>query len=109
MAKLSRDQELVERLKQQFAAYPTHDWKERYDEQGRLLGLNLDQMKLTQLPPRLWQFASLEELDLRDNQLGGLPAELGQLTRLRWLHLGYNQLSSLPAELGQLTHLRWLW
>src|ERR1700730_16434962 len=88
MARLSRDQELVERLKQRFAEYPSHEWGEQYDEQERLLYLNLCELKLTQLPPELWQFTSLQGLDLRQNQLSSLPAQLGQLTNLQklWLH-----------------------
>ncbi len=106
MAKLSRDQELVERLKRRFAEYPSHDWREQYDEQGRLLRLDLDDLKLTHLPPELWQFTSLQELNLNNNELSSLPATLGQLTNLQDLWLSGNQLSSLPAELGQLTNLQ---
>src|SRR5258708_9890130 len=93
MAQLSRDQELVERLKQRFAEYPSHDWKEQYDEQGRLLQLSLDELKLTQLPSELWQFTSLQGLYLHDNQLSDLPPELGQLPNLQVLRLDDNQLS----------------
>src|SRR5258708_1151538 len=38
---VSHDQELVERLKQQWSAASSHDWQEYYDEQGRLLRLSL--------------------------------------------------------------------
>ncbi len=106
MARLSRDQELVERLKQRFAEYPSHEWGEQYDEQERLLYLNLCELKLTQLPPELWQFTSLQQLDLRQNQLSSLPAQLGQLTNLQKLWLHDNLLSSLPAALFQLTNLQ---
>src|SRR5258707_946356 len=129
MAQLSRDQELVEQLRWQHDRYsedwwnthkddmwldedgslhddPYHYWNEQYDEQGGLLRLNLGGLKLVQLPPELWQFTSLQELDLYQNQLSGLPAELGQLANLRTLDLYQNQLSSLPAELGQLANLQ---
>src|SRR5258708_3462125 len=131
MAQLSRDQELVEQLRWQHDRYsedwwnthkddmwldedgslhddPYHYWNEQYDEQGGLLRLNLGGLKLVQLPPELWQFTSLQELDLYQNQLSGLPAELGQLANLRTLDLYQNQLSSLPSELGQLANLRGL-
>ncbi len=113
MAQLSRDQELVERLKQRFAEYPSHDWKEQYDEQGRLLQLSLDELKLTQLPSELWQFTSLQGLYLHDNQLSDLPPELGQLPNLEMLELADNpQLQIPPPEVVQqgtpavLTYLR---
>src|SRR6266704_1499225 len=88
--------------------YLFHDWNEQYDEQGRLLRLDLDRLKLTHLPPELWQFASLHTLDLNNNQLSSLPAALFQLVNLHTLDLSGNQLSSLPAELGQLVNLHTL-
>ena len=128
---LSLDQELVERLKQHYAPSSPHDWQEYYDEQGRLLRLNLEDLGLVQPPADLWQFTSLQELNLGENQLSSLPAELGKLVNLESLNLGQNkfsfwpgelgqlinlqeldlsqnQLSSLPPDLGQLVHLRWL-
>ena len=69
----------MKRLKQRFAAYPSHNWSEQYDEQGRLLRLHLDELKIVQLPPELWQFTSLQGLGLGENQLSSLPAALGQL------------------------------
>jgi internalin A len=108
MAQLSQDQKLVKRLKRRFTLYPSHDWDEKYNEQGGLLHLNLSKLELAQLPPELWQFTSLQWLNLYDNQLSSLPAELCQLTNLETLVLNKNQLSSLPAELGQLTNLEHL-
>jgi hypothetical protein len=106
LGQVSRDQELVERLKQQCTASSSYDWKEYYDEQGRLLRLNLADLGLVQLPAELWQFTSLQELDLGENPLSSLPTELGQLINLEWLGLDQNQLSSLLAELGQLVNLQ---
>ncbi len=103
---ISHDQELVERLKQQWSADSAHDWKEYYDEQGRLLRLNLADLGLVQPPAELWQFTSLLELDLGENQLSSLPAELNQLVNLEWLGLDKNEFSSLPAELGPLINLQ---
>src|SRR5258707_1355769 len=119
MAQLSRDQELVEQLRWQHDRYsedwwnthkddmwldedgslhddPYHYWNEQYDEQGGLLRLNLGGLKLVQLPPELWQFTSLQELDLYQNQLSSLPAELGQLANLRGLMLTDNPGLQMP-------------
>ena len=108
MAKLSHDQELVKRLKRRFIWKFFHGWVDQYDGEGRLLFIYLHNLKLTQLPPELWQFTSLQTLYLWSNQLSSLPTELGQLTNLQTLDLSNNQLSSLPTELGQLTNLQTL-
>jgi Leucine-rich repeat (LRR) protein len=54
--------------------------KETYDEQGRLI-----------------------ELDLSGSGITYLPGELGLLTNLQRLYLDTNQLTQIPVELGQLT------
>ena len=77
-----------------------------YDRQGRLINLHLCGLKLAQIPSEVWQFSSLQELDLFYNQLSTLPAEIGQLSSLQELHLHENQLSTLPAEIGQLSSLQ---
>lgn len=105
----SHDQEIVERLKQRYAAFPSHDWQEYYDEQGNLLRFSLAELELVDLPPELWQLTSLLELDLSVNQLSSLPVELGQLVNLERLDIGQNKFCDLPAELGQLTNLQELY
>lgn len=102
----SSDYELVEQLKRHHTMSSSHDWKEYYSEQGRLLRLSLADLELMQLPAELWQFTSLQELDLSENQLSSLPAEIGRLVNLESLALSMNQLSSLPAAMGQLINLQ---
>lgn len=87
VTQLSHDQELVKRLKRRYFWYRSHDWKEQYDGEGRLLRLSLDNLNLIHLPRVLWQFTSLQTLHLDSNHLSSLPAELGQLANLQELRL----------------------
>ena len=82
MTALSQDQELFAQLKQRLMErFP--GLQEEYDQEGRLLHLNLGHLGLVQLPPELLQFTSLQELGLSGNELSRLPPEVGQLISLR--------------------------
>ena len=48
-------------------------------------------------------------LDLRENAIPDVPPELGKLTALRSLLLGRNPITALPAELGKLSKLQGLY
>ncbi len=99
------------------------------DEEGRVIGLNLDKMQLSKLPQSLFKLTNLKalslfdnnikelpieifnltnlhSLDLVDNQLSALPVEICNLTNLQSLNLAYNQLSALPVEIVNLTNLQ---
>ena len=81
------------------------------DENGRVIGLNLNRNGLSgEIPPGLGQLSSLTWLDLSGNDLGGeIPPELGNLAKLRWLSLGGNSLEGeIPPELESLASLRGL-
>ena len=78
------------------------------DENGRVIGLNLNRNGLSGgIPPGLGQLSSLTWLDLSGNELGGeIPPELGNLAKLRWLSLGGNSLEGeIPPELADLAGL----
>ena len=53
--------------------------------------------------------ASVEKLDLNQNQLTSLPGEIGLMTGLEKLYLGWNQLTLLPEEIVALTGLKKLY
>src|SRR6266849_359920 len=97
------DQEIVAIIAEKISITPITD---KYDDDGRLINLELSGLALSQLPAELWQLTSLQELYLHENQLSQIPAEIGQLTNLQKLRLDKNQLSRLPPELWQLTSLQ---
>jgi hypothetical protein len=99
--------------------------------------LDLSNMRLHAIPPRVFEMTDLEELDLSENELTELPKDILRLTKLRvlvlegkafdysnhwtalppWigdlgalevLDLGDGKFSSLPPEIGKLTKLRYL-
>src|SRR6266487_370664 len=106
MPTLHSDQEIVAVIIEKIGAAPT---ELTYDDDNRLIKLGLSGLALTQLPPELWQFTSLQELYLDNNQLSQLPPEIGQLTNLQMLWLDENKLSKLPPEIGQMTSLQKLY
>jgi len=84
------------------------------EELGQLASLQVLELYNNELsgsiPKELGQLASLQKLSLINNQLSGsIPKELGQLASLQKLDLTDNQLSgSIPKELGQLASLEGL-
>lgn len=101
----------------------TYNPKPEFDEQGRLIKLDLAGQDLTELPLAVCEFSALQELrlgfvvddnglrweaDIRYNKLTSLPEEIGNLQALRILTLGSNRLASLPAGFGRLTKLEYL-
>lgn len=67
--------------------------------------LNLNNCKLTEFPPEIFELTNLTELELDSNQLTIIPEAIGNLTNLTKLDLYENELTTLPDSLGQLTHL----
>ncbi|VVB00102.1 unnamed protein product [Arabis nemorensis] len=60
------------------------------------------------IPPQLWSFIYLTNLNLAQNYLtGSLPPEIGNLVRMEWMTFGINALSGpVPKEIGLLTELK---
>jgi Leucine-rich repeat (LRR) protein len=71
--------------------------------------LDLCGCKLTEIPLKVFELTSLQELYLHRNQLTTLPPEIGRLTSLQVLNLYNNQFTTLPPEIGKLTSLRELY
>ncbi|GEM_PF-1255715 len=70
--------------------------------------LYLSDMGLREIPPQVWEFEHLLQLDLNDNRIKVLPPDIARLTNLERLSLDGNRLEELPPEIGQLSHLEWL-
>ena len=71
-----------------------------------LVGLYLNDNRLTKLPAEISLLSKLQKLELSRNKLRTLPVELGDMTELRELYLNGNSLRILPQELGRLFQLR---
>jgi len=77
----------------------------KYNQQGQLIHLNLNELNLTILPDSVGEFEHLQELYLAGNQLTELPDCLRQLSALRILTLGdYAQHDNNSIVLGNLLH-----
>ena len=84
---------------------------------GNLRKLVLDECRLNELPPEVWDhlFTGLDNLwslNLGDNKLGELPAEVwanmfSGLGSLQTLWLAGNDLSELPAICSAMLCLNW--
>ncbi|HOT93329.1 MAG TPA: leucine-rich repeat domain-containing protein [Anaerolineae bacterium] len=70
--------------------------------------LSLSNLGLREIPPQVWEFAHLTQLDLNGNRIEVLPPDIARLTNLERLSLDGNRLEALPPEIGQLSHLAWL-
>ncbi len=66
---------------------------------------------LTQIPPEIGQFSSLQRLLVPETHVAGkIPTEIGGCQSLRFLDLSSNQLQSpIPTELGALSLLQTLY
>ncbi|MDI3496185.1 MAG: hypothetical protein PWQ35_206 [Patescibacteria group bacterium] len=70
------------------------------------ISLNLSGQNLDKIPNDVFSRASLEELDVSNNNLtGAIQAEIRQLSKLTILNASNNQMTGVPAEIGQLQNL----
>lgn len=80
-----------------------------FDENGDITHLNLDGLKMTELPASLFKFKNLTKLILSNNRLDGLPDKLAILEKLTVLVLDSNKLSHFPDVVCRLKNLWNLW
>ncbi len=85
-------------LKQPYQSDESTIPRAEYDEQDKLISLNLTELELTELPPEIGQLTNLQKLDLSYNQLTTIPPEIRQLINLQELNLTDN-----PIRLTSLT------
>lgn len=70
--------------------------------------LKLRRKGLTEIPPEVFLFPNLQELDLGSNKITQLPANIGELKQLKILRLNRNRIQVVGKEIGALTDLIYL-
>nr|XP_060631570.1 leucine-rich repeat-containing protein 69 [Anolis sagrei ordinatus] len=78
----------------------------RPDGLQNLVLLNLNNNRLTYLPPEIQRLQNLECMSLDNNQLRTLPKEFCCLRKLRELHLSHNSITAIPEDIEYLTKLK---
>ena len=84
------------------------DLKKANEEPEKVTRLKLTRKKLREVPPEIFLFTNLRELDLSHNKLDLIPEEIGKLENLQSLNLSSNKLTALPSSIGQLKKLETL-
>tara|TARA_B100002051_G_scaffold276595_1_gene326007 strand:+ start:4094 stop:5701 length:1608 start_codon:yes stop_codon:yes gene_type:complete len=75
----------------------SQDW-----EDGRLIGLDMYNLGIQNIPMSIKNLSKLERLELEQNNLSDIPSEVGELVYLNRLYLNDNQITSLPDNLCNL-------
>lgn len=68
--------------------------------------LHLNYKRLKHVPPQIFTFTNLVELDLSKNMIDSIPPAIGRLSNLTTLNLCRNKIHSLPDSIGRLTELK---
>ncbi|MCF0211679.1 MAG: leucine-rich repeat domain-containing protein [Bacteroidales bacterium] len=76
------------------------------DDPSAVYILHLRGQRLREVPPQVFTFANLIELDLSRNRLDTLPPAIARLPHLQRLNLHRNRLPSLPDSIGFLPQLK---
>ena len=71
--------------------------------------LKLNGKALTKIPPAIFEFPELTEIDLSDNKLGSLPAKIGLFKNLKVLRLSKNSLKTINKNIAKLSKLEELY
>ena len=78
------------------------NWWDRVEISKLILASN----QITKISPKIRNLASLQILDMHDNNLKVLPEEIGALENLSRLNLSHNKLTFLPVGFYKLKQLR---
>lgn len=75
-------------------------------ENNHVVGIGLNNSKLTVLPLNFWDLSNLKTLFLTGNKLTTLPSNIGQFTNLEVLNLYNNQLAIFPSSICKIFSLK---
>ena len=70
--------------------------------------LDLIGNKIERIPNGISSLPQLENLRLGNNKMEVIGKEIGSLSKLRYLDLGKNEIQALPFEIGELSNLEFL-
>lgn len=73
-----------------------------------VLGLNLSDKNLKEIPKEIERLPALRYLNIDDNNLKTLPRIIGNFKDLKELRVSNNRLEEIPYEISKLTHLEHL-
>jgi len=72
----------------------------------KVYSLSLKKMKLSELPPEIFEFKNLQVLDVKKNKFKTFPKEIIAFKFLQELNISTNKIETISKELGQLIHLK---
>jgi Leucine-rich repeat (LRR) protein len=78
----------------------------KVENKDLVLGLELRKLKLTELPPEIYEYKNLKLLDVSKNRLRSIPMEINQFKQLEELNAGKNKLSICPIVICSITTLK---
>src|ERR1041385_8569397 len=83
--------------------------KKALEEPEKVTRLKLSKERLRAIPPEVFLFPNLKELDLSKNKIEEVTDSIGLLVNLVSLNLSNNKLTALPASIGKLKDLKMLY
>lgn len=76
------------------------DWK------LKVIGLNLSDMNLVEIPKVIYNMSNLRSLSIGNNKLTQIPKEIFELNELQSLDLAFNNIETLSGDIRKLRKLR---
>lgn len=106
----SRCFDVSEIAKSEFERSESHDCDLLIEKalQTASFHLDLSNLSLKELSPKILELTWLKQLDLSGNEFETFPEHIFKLSELETLKLSHNNLESIPTEISNLTHLEQL-
>ncbi len=78
------------------------------NDPSQVYKLKLNYKRLHQIPPQVFTFTNLTELDLSKNFIDSIPPQIARLQNLERFNICRNRLHSVPDSIGFLPNLKYL-
>ena len=91
-----------------FDTVPTYSLTKalKVEDPMKVYKLSLKKMKLTELPPEIFQFKNLQSLNIAGNRFKVFPANIVEFKYLQELNISNNKIEIVTKELGELIYLK---